>query len=109
MTDKRPPKAQSEKPRSEPEIIPPERVEGKTTRGAPRMQIFVDTHGTERVYVARLRPLGIILLALTIGILSAVVFIVLLGALFIWIPIVVLGGAAAIIAGLLRGYFHRAP
>ena len=72
------------------------------------MQI-VDTHGTERVYVARLRPLGIILLALTISILSAVMFIVLLGTLFIWIPIVVLGGAAAIIAGLLRGYFHRAP
>jgi hypothetical protein len=36
-------------------------------------------------------------------------FIVLLGALFIWMPIVVLGVAAAIIAGLLRGYFHRAP
>jgi hypothetical protein len=57
----------------------------------------------------RLRPLGIILLTLTIGLLSAVMFIVLLGALFIWMPIVVLGVAAAIIAGLLRGYFHRAP
>jgi hypothetical protein len=69
------------------------------------MRVFVDT----RVYVARLRPLGIILLTLTIGLLSAVMFIVLLGALFIWMPIVVLGVAAAIIAGLLRGYFHRAP
>jgi hypothetical protein len=42
------------------------------------------------VYVARIRPLGIILLTLTIGLLSAVMFIVLLGALFIWMPIVVL-------------------
>jgi hypothetical protein len=73
------------------------------------MRVFVDMRGTEHVYVARLRPLGIILLTLTIGLLSAVMFIVLLGALFIWMPIVVLGVAAAIIAGLLRGYFHRAP
>ena len=109
MTDKRRPKAQGEKPHSEPEIIPPEHAEGQTSRGTPRMRIFIDTHGIERVYVARLRPLGIILLALTIDILSAVMFIVLLGALFIWIPIVVLGVAAAIIAGLLRGYFQRAP
>jgi hypothetical protein len=109
MTDKRRPKAQGEKPGSEPEIMPPEHAEGQISPGKPRMRIFVDTHGTERMYAARLRPLSIILLAVTIGILSAAMFIALLGVLFIWIPIVVLGVAATIIAGLLRGYFHRAP
>lgn len=34
------------------------------------------------------RPLGIILLALTIGILSAVMLVVLLSPLFIWLPII---------------------
>jgi hypothetical protein len=69
------------------------------------MRIFVDTRGTEHVYVAKLRPLSIILLTLTIGLLSAVMFIVLLGALFIWMPIVVLGVAAAISPGYCVGIF----
>jgi hypothetical protein len=73
------------------------------------MRIFVDTRGTEHVYVARLRPLGIIPVALTTGILLAVMLILLLSAFLIWIPVVVLLVTAAIIAGLLRGYFKHTP
>ena len=73
------------------------------------MRIFVDRRGTEHVYVARLRPLGIILVALTTGILLAVMLILLLSAFLIWIPVVVLLVTAAIIAGPLRGYFKRTP
>ena len=100
--DKRP-KPQGEKP--EPEIIPGR----QTAQDTPRMRIFVDTHGTEYFYVARVRPLGIILAVLTMGILLAVMFILLLSAFLIWIPVVVLLVTAAIIAGLLRGYFERTP
>lgn len=90
MMDKRP-KPQGEKP--EPEIIPPEHPGRQTAQDTPRMRIFVDTHGTEHFYVARLRPLGIIL--------------VVLSAFLIWIPVVVLLVIAATITGLLRGYFER--
>jgi hypothetical protein len=107
MMDKRP-KPQGEKPRSEPEIIPPEHA-GRTAQGTPRMRVFVDTRGTERVYIAKPGPLGIILVILITGILSAVMLILLLGAFLIWLPVVVLLVAAAIIAGLLRRYFQRAP
>ena len=73
------------------------------------MRIFIDKRGTERVYIAKPGPLGIILVTLVTGILSAVMLILLLGAFLIWIPVVVLLVAAAVIAGLLRGYFQRAP
>ena len=106
MVDKRP-EPQGEKPRSEPEIIPPEHTGARSAQGRPRMRIFVDTRSTESVYVARLRPLGIILIALTTGILLAVMFVLLLSAFLIWIPVVVLLVTAAIIAGLLHEYFKR--
>ena len=102
------PEPQGEKPRSEPEIIPPDHA-GRTAQGTPRMRVFVDTRGTERVYVAKPGPLGIILVILITGILSVVMLILLLGAFLIWIPLVVLLGAVAVIVGLLRAYFQRAP
>jgi hypothetical protein len=100
---------QGEKPRSEPEIIPPDHAERRTTQGRPRTRVFIDTQGTERVYVAKLGPLGIILAVLTTGILSAVMLILLFGAFLIWMPLVVFFIAGAIISGLLRTYFRRAP
>ena len=99
---------QGEEPRSKPEIIPPDHAE-RSARGTSRMRIFVDTHDTERVYSAKLGPLGIILAALTTGLLLAVMLILLLGAFLIWIPVVGLLVAAAIISRLLRAYFQRTP
>ena len=55
-----------EEPRSEPEIIPPDHSE----RGTERV----------RVYIAKPSPLGLILLTLIIGFLSAAGLVVLLGA-----------------------------
>lgn len=101
------PKLQGEEPRSEPEIIPPDQAGRRPAQSASRMRIFVDTHGTERVYIAKLRPLGFILMALTIGILSVVMLILLLGAFLIWIPLVGLLIAGAVIFGLLRAYFQQ--
>ncbi len=97
--------SQGEKPRSEPEIIPPDRAEG--TRGRPRAHIFTNTRGTERVYITRIGPLGIILGILTAGVLTAVIIALLLGTLLIWLPLVMLFVAVAVISGLLRTYFKR--
>jgi hypothetical protein len=100
---------QGEKPRSEPEIIPPDHAERRKAQGTPRTRVFIDARGTERVYVAKLGPLGIILAVLTTGILSAVMLILLFGAFLIWLPLVVFFIAGAIISGALRAYFRRAP
>jgi hypothetical protein len=99
---------QDEKPRSEPEIIPPNHAERRTAQGAPRMRVFIDTHATERVYVAKLGPLGVILAVLTTGILSAAMLVLLFATFLIWMPLVVFFIAGAIISEILRTYFRRA-
>ena len=103
MIDK-PPKPQGEEPRSEPEVIPP----GHAEQDTPRMRVFVDTHSTERVHIGKPSPLGIILVILITGLLSAAMLVLLLGAFLFLLPLVVLFVTAAFVAGLLRIYF-RAP
>jgi hypothetical protein len=95
----KPPKAQGEEPRSEPEVIPP----GDAERETPRMRVFV-----ERVYIGKPSLLGIILVILITGLLSAAMLVLLLGAFLFLLPLVVLFVTAVIVAGLLRAYF-RAP
>jgi hypothetical protein len=99
MIDKKPnPQAEAEEPRSKPEVIPPD---AHVTR---RMRIDA---GTGRIYVAKISPLGTILVVLIVGLLSALMLLLLLGALLIWVPVVVLFVTAALVAGLLRGDFRR--
>ena len=73
------------------------------------MRVFVDTHSAERVYIGKPSPLVFILLTLVVGLLSAVLMVLLFGALLVALPAVVLLVTAAIVAGLLRVYFQRAP
>ena len=70
------------------------------------MRVFVDTH---HIYIGKPSPLGLILVTLIIGLLSAAMLTLLLGAFLIALPVVVLFVTAAIVAGLLRIYFQRAP
>ena len=67
----------------------------------------VDAHGTRRIYVRQVGPLGILLVALLIGTLAALIFVILLGAFLIWIPVAILLFVAAIVGGLMRRYFLR--
>ena len=90
----------SEKPRAEPEIIPPGDLDGRPMRD----RYHFDVHGgSQRIYVTRLGPFGIVVLGLLIALIAAVIPIFLLGALLIWIPVSVLFVAAAVVSGLLRG------
>jgi len=98
------PNQQGEEPRSEPEIIPP----GNAEQGKPRKRIFVDTHSSERVYIGKPSPFGLILVVLITGLLSAAMLVLLLGAFLFVLPIAALFITAVIVAGLLRVYF-RAP
>ena len=55
----------------------------------------------------RLGPLGMVVLALMSGILLAITLVLVLGAFLIWIPLVGLLVAAAILSSVLRAYFRQ--
>jgi hypothetical protein len=69
--------------------------------------VFVDENGIRHIHAPRLWLLGIFLLALAMGILFAIILVLALGTVLIWIPLVGLLVAVAIISGLLRAFFRR--
>jgi len=99
------PKDEYEKPRSEPEIIPPDRVRDDEYRRAAR--VWSDGLGYHRVYVGRVGPLGIFLIALAASAIAILLFLFVVGAFLIWIPIVGLIVAALFFSGMLRSLFRR--
>jgi hypothetical protein len=90
---------QPERPRVEPEILPPDRSGG---RGWPPPPYGYTGQSTHRVYVSRIGPVGFALLLLVIGLLAGVLLLVLIGAALIWIPVVAVLVIIAAISGLLR-------
>lgn len=90
-----------EKPRSEPEIIPPDHSAHLSERGQrPRWtDAYTQARGTQRIYVARLGPVGFALMMLAVAAIVALIMIAVLGAVLIWIPIV---AVLVIIAALFR-------
>jgi hypothetical protein len=105
MIDDTPP----EQPRSEPEIIPPDRGGGRNDwrrspwNGGP----FGQSYATHRIYVRRVGPIGIAVALLAIAALVAIIMIAVVGAVLIWIPVV--AAVVIISAGLrlLRGFGAR--
>jgi hypothetical protein len=90
---------QPERPRVEPEIIPPDRGRGQSwpPYGYARAQ------STHRVYVTRIGPLGFALMMLVIGLLLVVFLFALVGAALIWIPVV----AAVVLIAFISRLFRR--
>jgi hypothetical protein len=86
-----------ERPRVEPEILPPDR--GGRNGWPPYGE---RAHGTHRIYVRRIGPLGFALLMLVVGLLAGVMLLVLIGAALIWIPVVAVLVIIAAVSGLLR-------
>jgi hypothetical protein len=66
-----PPMSTNEKRRGEPEIIPPGRYDRESGAGRADMRVFVDGSIMRHVFVARLGPLGALLVALIIAIACA--------------------------------------
>jgi len=96
-----------ETPRSEPEIIPPGQGE-RTGSGRASTFVFVDRYGrTRRVSAGTLRPFGIILALLTIGLVAGLILLVVFGALLIWIPLMAVTLAGLLLFALVRGYWRR--
>lgn len=91
-----------ERPRLEPEIIPPDRTGSDWRQHAGRPDVSTLAGGAHRIYVTRLGPFGVALLMLVVGILAAVILLAVLGAVLLWIPVVALLLAAGAIFRLLR-------
>jgi len=90
-----------ELPRVEPEIIPPQR--GERQRQTDQFYVHTDAGTTHRIYVARLGPVGLGLMLLTLSLLGLVFLFVILGALIIWLPaFVVVVAIVALFSYLLR-------
>ena len=94
-----------EEPRSEPEIIPPR--EGTRLQAHNTLWFSADERGTTRIYITKLGPFGVILLALAVGLVAALLLVLLVGALLLWIPVVAVLVTIAVISALIRPSFQR--
>jgi hypothetical protein len=94
---------------TEPEIIPPGEEPTDLPRGRPDPWASFHVHGTgtHRIYVGRIGPLGMLLLAALIGTIAALVFVVMVGVFVIWIPVAVLLFVTAVFGGLMRRYMRQ--
>ena len=99
-----------ERPRSEPEIIPPPpgprwRLDDEAWTNTSSMG---DPRRTQRIYIARISPFSLALLLIAIGVLAALVVIFFIGLVVFWIPVIAVLVAAALGYARLRRYFlHR--
>jgi TM2 domain-containing membrane protein YozV len=91
-----------EEHRSEPEIIPPGRADGNAPESAFWMRDV--ERGSHRIYVAKIGRFGLLPFFLLSGIILIALLIFVLGVFLVLIPVAGVVLAAAIIAGLLRGY-----
>ena len=93
-----------ERLRAEPEIIPPGQPDvSRDGMGTPS-EGFFGTRDGGRIYVAKVGPWGLIVLAALALLVAAAVVVFLIGALLIWVPIV----AVLVSAGILFGKMHQA-
>jgi Flp pilus assembly protein TadB len=104
MTDDR---DQPERPRVEPEIIPPGERRSDWRNSPWRNEGYSETRGRQRIYVTRIGPFGMALLVLAIAAIVAFVIVAALGLVLIWLPIVVVIVVAAALFRLLRGFGSR--
>ena len=105
MTDRNAGDGGPERPRSEPEIIPPGRSSGRARDG---IWISVnDEAGPRRMYIAPPGPFAIIVGLAVLGLIAAVMLILLLSVAVIWIPVVIILVAAFVLSVTFRQYWRR--
>jgi len=95
--------SEPELPRIEPEIIPPDRTGRPDWRGSAwPPYAYSEARGTHRIYITRLGPIGLTLLLAGVAVLAVAIFLTIIGAILIWIPVVALIVAAAAVFRFLR-------
>jgi hypothetical protein len=96
-----------ERPRVEPEIIPPH---GRSRRGGfDSIFIRVDEgdDGIRRVYLKKPGPFTIILILLAAGAVAALFFLLLAGLMLLWIPLIIIGILFAVFSVSARDLWSR--
>jgi hypothetical protein len=94
-----------EKPRFEPEIIPPGADD--PWRTSPQHQGLFGQQFKRGVFIARIGPLGFILIGIVILFVAAALLLLFAGALLLWLPAVAFIGLATLVGGALRRYLRR--
>jgi hypothetical protein len=89
-----------ERPRVEPEILPPER-HGRDSGWPP--YDYTQGNSTHRVFVTRIGPFGFGLAMLVVGLFAAILLLLLIGTALLWLPFV----AAIVIIGAIAGLLRR--
>jgi hypothetical protein len=105
MTDRKPAGSDPDRPRSEPEIIPP----GQQDR-RDRSHVFIsidESGGPRRIYMAQPGLLTIMLTLAVMGLIGVVALVVLLSVALIWIPVVIVLVAAFVASVTFRHWLHR--
>jgi hypothetical protein len=105
MTDRDPRDSGASGPRSEPEIIPPDR-----SRPADGSGIWVsvdDGNGPRRVHITPPGPFTIILALAVLALIAGIMLILLLSVAVIWIPFVIILIAAFVLSITFRQYWAR--
>jgi hypothetical protein len=93
-----------QRPRLEPEIIPPRRARGETDWPPHDWRPYVSAGAsTHRIYVGRFGPFGVAIVMLIVGILAAAILLAVVGAILIWIPIL----ALLLAAGAIFRFWRR--
>ncbi|MGA7431487.1 MAG: hypothetical protein WBQ24_05030 [Xanthobacteraceae bacterium] len=90
-----------ERPRVEPEILPPDRS-GRAA-GGDGWPPHSYGAGSQRIFVTRIGPFGFALAMLVVGLFAAVLLLLLIGTALIWLPFV----AAILIVGAVVGFLRR--
>ena len=105
MTDNHRPRA--ERPRVEPEIIPPHARTRQ--RGFDSMFVRVEEgdDGIRRVYLKKPDTFSIVLILLAAGAVAALFFLLLAGLMLLWIPLVIIGILFAVFSISARDLWSR--
>jgi hypothetical protein len=97
---------QPERPRQEPEIIPPEinppGNDWRDRQSAWPRQRYAESRSTHRIYVSRIGPLGFAILVLIVAMFGGVLLLAIIGAVLIWLPVLAVLAVIAAISALVR-------
>jgi hypothetical protein len=94
-----------ERPRLEPEIIPPGDRDARARWDGSRLDF--EGRGTQRIYVARLGPFGFAMVALVAALIAALALLVVVGAFVVLIPLAGALLAIAVFVGLVRVFWRQ--
>lgn len=96
-----------EYPRSEPEILPPERHDAGRDPNSNVWIWVADQDGVRRATFRTPSPFTIVLVLTLIAVIAFGILVVALGAVLIWLPIVVLAFCALVLFAMARQYWWR--